>query len=157
MRSSRILFIAAVLGVATYSPISAANAQAPAKAHADRQGIVWGPAPATLPGAEIAVLDGNPGQPGPFTLRLRFPNGYKIQPHTHPTVENVTVLSGTFLKGMGTRFVETELQPLERDGFATIPANHPHYAMARGVTVVQVHGIGPFTLTYVDPATAVAR
>ena len=131
MRSSPIHHIAVGLVLAALAPVSASKAQAPASAaHADRSGIVWGPAPATLPpGAEIAVLDGNPSQPGPFTLRLRFPNGYKIPPHTHPTAENVT-----------------------------LPANHPHYAMARGVTVIQVHAIGPFALTYVDPADApVAR
>jgi quercetin dioxygenase-like cupin family protein len=115
--------------------------------------VQWGPAPAVFPpGAEFAVLQGDPSKAEPFTVRLRFPNGYRIPPHTHPTAENVTVLSGTFLAGMGEHFVQSEMQAFGRDDFASIPANHAHYAMARGVTVVQVHAIGPFVLTYVDPA-----
>jgi quercetin dioxygenase-like cupin family protein len=100
----------------------------------------------------MAVLEGDPSKAEPFTVRLRFPNGYRIQPHTHPTTENVTVLTGTFLAGMGIQFDESTMQALGRDGFASVPANHAHYAMARGVTVVQVHAIGPFALTYVNPA-----
>ena len=100
----------------------------------------------------MAVLEGDPSKAEPFTVRLRFPNSYKIPPHTHPTTENVTVLTGTFLAGMGIQFDESTMQSIGRDGFASIPANHAHYAMARGVTVVQVHAIGPFALTYVNPA-----
>ena len=120
---------------------------------APEEDIQWGPAPPIFPkGAEFAVLQGDPSKPDEFTVRLRFPNGYKIPPHTHPTVENVTVLKGTFLAGMGEQFVEANLKEFGRDGFASIPANHAHYAMARGQTIVQVHGLGPFVLTYVNPA-----
>lgn len=115
--------------------------------------IQWGPAPPIFPkGAEFAVLQGDPSKAEPFTVRLRFPNGYKIAPHTHPTTENVTVLKGTFLAGMGEHFNESALKAYGRDAFASIPANHAHYAMARGQTIVQVHAIGPFVLTYVNPA-----
>jgi quercetin dioxygenase-like cupin family protein len=117
------------------------------------QDIQWGPAPPIFPkGAEMAVLQGDPSTANEFTVRLRFPNGYKIAPHTHPTIENVTVLKGTFLAGMGEQFVESNMKAFGRDGFASIPANHAHYAMARGETIVQVHAIGPFQLTYVNPA-----
>jgi len=115
--------------------------------------IQWGPAPPIFPkGAEMAVLQGDPSKADEFTVRLRMPNGYKIAPHTHPTVENVTVLKGTFYAGMGEQFSEANLKAFPRDAFASIPANHPHYAMARGQTIVQVHGLGPFVLTYVNPA-----
>ena len=100
----------------------------------------------------MAVLEGDPSKAEPFTVRLRVPNGYKIAPHTHPTTENVTVLAGTFRVGMGTTFYESDLQALDRDAFASVPANHAHYAMARGLTIVQVHAIGPFTMTYVNAA-----
>ena len=115
--------------------------------------IQWGPAPPIFPkGAEMAVLQGDPSKADEFTVRLRMPNGYKIAPHTHPTVENVTVLKGTFFAGMGEQFSEANLKAFPRDAFASIPANHAHYAMARGQTIVQVHGLGPFVLTYVNPA-----
>jgi len=135
------------------APRSSASAS-----NSHQQAVRWAPAPEVLPpGAQIAVLEGNPGAAGEFTLRLKFPNGYKIPPHTHPTTENVTVLSGMFLAGMGRTFYESDLQSFQQNDFVTIPANHPHYAMARGETVVQVHGVGPFTLTYVNAAAAVAR
>jgi quercetin dioxygenase-like cupin family protein len=113
----------------------------------------WGPAPAIFPaGAQMAVLQGDPGSTNLFTVRLRFPNGYKIAPHTHPTDEHVTVISGTFLVGMGTTVDKKSMMALKAGGFVTAPANHAHYAAAQGPTVVQVHAIGPFAMTYSNPA-----
>jgi quercetin dioxygenase-like cupin family protein len=136
---------------------SARTSAAVARNNSAEQGVQWGPAPSVFPpGAEIAVLQGDPSKPEPFTVRLRFPNGYKVPPHTHPTAENVTVLSGTFLAGMGTQFDESQMRAFGIDEFVSVPAEHAHYAMARGLTVVQVHAIGPFVLTYVNPADAQA-
>ena len=135
----------------------AATSRSAAPQHGPEHDIQWGPAPAVLPpGAEFAVMQGDPSKAEPFTIRLRLPNGYRIPPHTHPTVENVTVLTGTFLAGMGTTFDESQLESLGRDGFASIPAEHPHYAMARGLTVIQLHAVGPFVINYVNPADAPA-
>jgi quercetin dioxygenase-like cupin family protein len=144
------ILLAAVVAMAACSGDSAGPG-APDRSASD--GIQWGPAPAVFPpGAELAVLQGDPSKAEPFTVRLRFPSGYKVPPHTHPTEENVTVLSGTFLAGMGTTFTESTLQAFAPGAFASIPAEHPHYAMARGQTVVQINAIGPFALTYVNPA-----
>ena len=161
MRNLRSILIATAFAAAACSKDSpTATAQsAPRAANASsaaaRGDLQWGPAPAVFPpGAELAVLQGDPSKAEPFTVRLRLPNGYKIPPHTHPTAENVTVLSGTFLAGMGTTFNQSDMQALGQDAFVSIPADHAHYAMARGLTVVQVHAIGPFTLTYVNPADA---
>ena len=115
--------------------------------------VQWGPAPAVFPaGAEMAVLQGNPGAAGLFTVRLRLPSGYKIAPHTHPTDENVTVIKGTFLVGMGASVDRKSMLTLHAGGFATAPADHAHYAVTEGQTEVQVHAMGPFAMTYVDPA-----
>jgi len=115
--------------------------------------LKWGPAPPVFPaGAQMAVLQGNPGGTSLFTVRLRFPNGYKIAPHTHPTDENVTVIRGKFLVGMGTTFESKGMLALPAGGFVTAPANHAHYASAVGQTEVQVHAMGPFAMTYVNPA-----
>ena len=160
--SSRIATtVAAVLAIAACSK-SAETAEAPSAppatmtAHASasaQTSVEWGPAPSALPpGAQIAVLQGDPVSSEEFTIRLKFPNGYKIPPHTHPTTENVTVLSGTFLAGMGTQFVESTMQALGRDGFSSLPAGQAHYAMARGETVIQLHAIGPFAINYVNQA-----
>jgi len=115
--------------------------------------LKWGPAPAIFPaGAQMAVLQGDPSSMSEFTVRLRLPNGYKIAPHTHPTDENVTVISGSFQVGMGNTFDAKSMMTLPAGGFVTAPANGAHYALARGVTVVQVHAMGPFAMTYVNPA-----
>jgi quercetin dioxygenase-like cupin family protein len=115
--------------------------------------IIWGPAPPIFPpGAQFAVLQGDPSKAGEiFTIRLRFPNGYVLKPHTHPTPEYVTVIRGNFLAGMGEDFSEAALTRFDAGDFATMPAAMAHFAMARGITEVQVHAIGPFALTYVHP------
>lgn len=129
---------------------SAASAQS--RSH-DEPELKWGPAPAVFPaGAQMAVVQGDPTGTSLFTVRLRFPDGYKIAPHTHPTDEHVTVVSGTFRVGMGKTFNAKETMTLSAGGFVTAPANQAHFAQAQGVTVVQVHAMGPFALTYVNPA-----
>ena len=139
--------------VAALAACSPASASSDGLAIAVDDGIKWGPAPAIFPpGAKMAVLQGDPSTNALFTVRLRLPNGYRIAPHTHPTDEHVTVIQGTFRVGMGTRFVADSLIALPAGRFVTAPANHPHYAEAQGVTVVQVHAMGPFALTYVNPA-----
>jgi mannose-6-phosphate isomerase-like protein (cupin superfamily) len=122
------------------------NAQTPAPA------LAWGPAPAVFPaGARMAVLQGDPSQPGLFTVRLELPNGYRVQPHLHPTDEMLTVISGTFLLGMGDTLDPARTTVIDAGGFGTVEAKMHHYAIARGRTVVQVHAMGPFVLTYVRP------
>ncbi len=115
--------------------------------------IQWGPMPpAFQPGAQFAVIAGDPGKSGPFIVRLKFPDGYKVMPHFHPTAENVTVLSGELHAGMGDKFDESKLTTLPAQSIAVMPAGMHHYVMAKGETVVQVHAMGPFKLTYVNPS-----
>ena len=131
----------------------AATAMAQKSAAAGPPPLKWGPAPADFPaGAQMAVLEGEPGGSGLFTVRLKMPNGYKIAPHTHPTDENVTVISGNFRVGMGDKFDTKGMMTLLAGGFVTAPQKMAHYAEAQGETIVQVHAIGPFALTYVNPA-----
>jgi quercetin dioxygenase-like cupin family protein len=139
MRSIRAYFVLTAL------PMSFAAAQAPA--------IQWGPAPPVFAaGAKFAVLQGDPSKPGVYTVRLEMPNGYKVAPHFHPTDENVTVIKGTFLIGLGDQLDPAKTRTLQAGDFATAHANEHHFAIARGQTIVQVHGVGPFMLTYVNPA-----
>lgn len=115
--------------------------------------IQWGDAPAALPaGAKLAVLSGNPMTAGPFAVRLKLPDGYRIMPHWHPTAETVTVISGSFSAGMGDKFDESQLKALPAGSFVAMPAHHNHYAMAKGATELQVSGIGPFKTIYVNPS-----
>jgi len=134
-------------------PGSASSSIAGATSASKAPDLQWGPAPPVFPaGAQMAVLQGNPGGPDLFTVRLRLPSGYKIAPHTHPTDEHVTVIKGTFLVGMGTSVDRKSMLTLHSGGFATAPANHAHYAVTEGQTEVQVHAMGPFSMTYVNPA-----
>lgn len=113
----------------------------------------WGDPPPALPkGATFLVVTGDPGKPGPFTIRLKMPAGYKIAAHYHPTDEHVTVLSGTFAMGMGEKFDAAALTELTAGGYGLMPAQMRHFAIAKSATTIQVHGIGPFALTYVNPA-----
>jgi anti-sigma factor ChrR (cupin superfamily) len=116
--------------------------------------IKWGPGPASLPaGAQMAVLEGDPSKAGaPFVIRAKLPDGYRIAPHWHPTDENVSVLSGTFLVGMGDTFNDKSMTTLAAGGFAHMPKTMHHYASSKGETVIQVHGVGPFAVNYVNAA-----
>jgi len=115
--------------------------------------IQWGPAPPVLPkGAEAAVLSGDPGKAGPFTIRLKVPAGYKFPAHNHPTAEAVTVISGDFNIGMGEKLDESKAEKLGAGSFVDLPANMNHFAFATSDTVVQISSTGPFAINYVNPA-----
>jgi len=115
--------------------------------------VKWGPAPPSLPpGAQMAALDGDPSVAGkPFVIRAKFPDGYRVAPHWHPTEENLVVLSGSFSLGTGDTFNEGTMMALAPGGYAKMPKEVHHYAMAKGETVIQIHGTGPFVVTYVNP------
>ena len=115
--------------------------------------LKWMDGPAALPaGCKMAVLEGNPAETGLFTMRLRLPEGYKIKPHTHPAVEHITVISGTFNLGMGSEFDQTKGTALPAGAFAYMAPNMQHYAWTTGETVVQLHAMGPWKVNYVNPA-----
>jgi quercetin dioxygenase-like cupin family protein len=116
--------------------------------------IKWGPAPPSLPpGAEAAALLGSPAKEGPFVLRLKFPPGFTVPPHRHSKDEFVTVISGKFAVSHGEKVDRASLKPLPPGSFVHLPAGMPHYAVAGDVeTVVQINGVGPFDVVYVNPA-----
>ena len=114
--------------------------------------IEWGPAPAVLPpGAEAAVLFGDPTKEGLFALRVKFPAGYAIPPHTHPVDEVVTVVSGSFQLGMGETADKGAATTLPAGSFIALPPEMAHFAYADEETVVQITTVGPWGLTYVNP------
>jgi quercetin dioxygenase-like cupin family protein len=100
----------------------------------------------------MAVVYGDPAKPGAlFIIRGKLPAGYKIAPHWHPTDENVTVVSGTALMGMGDKLDAKAAKALPAGSFASMPAKEHHYFIAKTEVVVEVSGIGPFGITYVNP------
>ena len=116
------------------------------------QDIRWSPGPPSLPkGAEYTVLFGDPSKDGLFAMRLKFPKGYRIPPHSHPRPEAVTVISGTFRIGMGESADAATAQALPAGGMFAFPAGMTHYATADEDTVVQLNSTGPWGVNYVNP------
>jgi quercetin dioxygenase-like cupin family protein len=150
-----LFLIAAILPL---SSLAAQGPQAPGaqprEAHVVTPAqLTWGPAPPILPaGARLAVLEGDPSKTGPYTMRLEMPAGYRLPPHFHHADEHVTVISGAFQVGMGDTFDEGKLTTLLPGAFGVIPPGIHHFARADKATVVQLHGVGPWGLTYVNPA-----
>lgn len=113
----------------------------------------WKDGPGSLaPGARFAVLEGDPSKEGPFVMRIWLPDGFRIQPHWHPKVERVTVISGTFNLGMGEKFDPSATTALPAGTFGFWAEGMRHFAWAKGETVLQLHGIGPWTINYLNPA-----
>lgn len=102
--------------------------------------------PGFAPGMKMAPVHGDPNGKGDYTLRLRFPDGYEFPAHYHPNAEHVTVLSGSFTLGMGSRTDRSALRTYGPGDFIYIPGKNPHFGGARGETVIQLHGIGPFEI-----------
>jgi quercetin dioxygenase-like cupin family protein len=131
-----------------------AIAQQPGHSMTAAADVAWRPGPASLPqGSEMAVLRGNPSEAGVFTMRLRLPVGYAIQPHWHPAVEHVTVIEGSFLMGLGETFDRTAMHELGAGGFFTMDPGTRHFAAAgANGAVLQLHGMGPWQVYYVNRA-----
>jgi len=115
----------------------------------------WGPAPPMLPpGAQIAVLAGDPTRSVPYTVRLKFPANYVIPAHSHPTDENVVVISGAVSFGVGDvvdKGAATN-KTLPPGGFALQPASMNHFAYTTQESTIVLFGIGPVEFNYVNPA-----
>jgi quercetin dioxygenase-like cupin family protein len=122
---------------------------------ADPKEAKWGPAPPMLPpGAEIAVLAGDPTKPTAYTVRLKFPSNYAIPAHSHPTDENVVVVSGAVTFGMGDKLIKgaASNKILPVGGFAQMPANVNHFAYTTQESTIVLFGQGPVEFKYVNPS-----
>jgi quercetin dioxygenase-like cupin family protein len=114
--------------------------------------VEWRDGPGSFEaGASFAVLEGDPSEPGVFTMRIRMPDGFVIAPHWHPNVERVTVLSGTFRVGSGEVVDHAAARPLQAGSYFSFPPEMRHYAIAEGETVIQLTSVGPWEINYVDP------
>jgi len=114
--------------------------------------LKWQAVPSLPKGAQIAVIEGPMNEAVPFTIRLKFPANYRIPPHHHPAVERVTVLSGTFHMGVGEKFDDKKAHALPAGGVMIMQPKTPHFAFTSNAeTVVQLHGTGPWGVTYVNP------
>jgi hypothetical protein len=155
MKKTAVLTLLAlvVIGLAVAQSSSSSGSARQAPELCSPSSINWKPGPGSLPpGAQFAVLEGDPAKDGPFTMRVKLPDGYKIPPHMHPGVEHITVLSGTFNLGTGDKFDKAKTQELVAGTFGFWPAGMKHFAWTKGETIVQLHGLGPWGVEYLNPA-----
>ncbi|HET9598747.1 MAG TPA: cupin domain-containing protein [Anaeromyxobacteraceae bacterium] len=156
--TARRAFLLSFLALATLSGRALAadkEGAAPGVMAVTPSEITWGAQGGmAMQGMEQAKLVGDPTKPGPYTIRLKFPAGYKLAPHTHPDSREVTVLSGTWYTGYGEKADPAKLKALPAGSFYTEPANVAHYVEVREPVVLQVSGHGPSGRKFVNPADA---
>lgn len=115
--------------------------------------LKWSDTGPQFPNTKVVILHGDPGKAGdPVTLRWHCPANYKFMPHTHPGVENITVLTGTFMIGVGPKYETAELKEVRAGGYFVLAAEQPHFGKCKGDTIIEVHTTGPLGTTYVDSA-----
>jgi hypothetical protein len=114
--------------------------------------IKWVDGPASLQrGAKMAILEGDPSKDGPFVMRVKLPDGFRIMPHTHPKDERVTVVSGTLYLGLGATFDPRAAKALPAGSYGRTGAGMKHFGWVKGETILQLHGTGPWAIDYVNP------
>jgi quercetin dioxygenase-like cupin family protein len=149
MTMRRMIF---TVGTALLFAVIPAQAQQPQHVISMPDTLKWVDPP-TFPGAKLAIVDGDPGKPGLFVYRVKLPANYTVPPHFHKASENVTVLAGSFFVGLGDKVDQGSAKELPVGGFIAIPPTHPHFAWAGTQdTLIQVHGVGPTDITFVNPA-----
>jgi quercetin dioxygenase-like cupin family protein len=114
--------------------------------------LKWSAPAVYAPGAQVAVINGDPTKEGMYVVRLKVPAGFKIAAHTHPNDENVTVLSGSFNIGTGDKLDENKGIVVKAGGYSFVAKGMAHYAWFTEETVLQLHGMGPQGVTYINPA-----
>jgi len=145
-------FVALASAVGFAAPVQD-DVQVPDHQFTTADDLKWVDAPPSLPpGAKAAILEGNPAKPGPFTMRLKLPADYKILPHYHPAIEHVTILSGTLHFGVGETFDEAKTTAIGAGGFSILQTGVKHYVWCKDEVVLQAHSVGPWGITYVNPA-----
>lgn len=113
--------------------------------------LQWAEVPSLPPGAKVSVIEGPLNEAVPFTLRLKLPADYKVPAHWHPAIEHVTVISGTFNMGTGDMLDPSTTKPLSAGSVAIMPPKTNHFAWTKEETIIQVHGVGPWAINYVNP------
>jgi quercetin dioxygenase-like cupin family protein len=146
-----IKILVTTAALAALLPMTIAVADDHVLARPDTLKWVAGP-PFLQAGAQIAIVSGDPSKEGLYVLRLKLPAGFKVAPHMHPNDENVTVISGTFNIAMGDKFDDSKGPVLKAGSFAIAPKGMAHYAWFPEETIIQIHGLGPSGITYVNPA-----
>lgn len=153
MNSLKVIAVVAALGLGGLPPAMAADSMMEGQISLVPAELKWMDAPSIGPGAKLAILEGDLKEAVPFTFRIQLPANFKIAPHTHPLFERVTVLSGTFYLGIGEAFDASKAKAYPPGGVTMMPPGMPMFAFTKkGAAVLQIHGTGPWGITYLNPA-----
>jgi hypothetical protein len=116
----------------------------------NQKDLQWQDGPPSLPkGIKVAIVEGDLSKEGPFTIRIQMPANYRIPPHWHPKIEHITVIEGSFYMGPGENFDMDKATMLTAGGFAVMPIKYVHYAFTKEGGTIQLHGTGPWGITYI--------
>jgi quercetin dioxygenase-like cupin family protein len=151
----RLLGSAVLVVAATSLPIERALAQSepPGFLQTLSSDVKWMPNAAVRPGAQMAVVLGDPRGADPYVIRIKLPANFQIQPHTHPEGRTYTVLQGTWKLGFGSTFDAAKMKEYPAGSVYRLPANVPHFQMSgSSETIVQINARGPTSTDYVNPA-----
>ncbi|HKS17425.1 MAG TPA: cupin domain-containing protein [Planctomycetota bacterium] len=149
MRSALIVAVLAMLGATAQETGGLPSAEVLVRP----SDVKWMDGPATLPrGAKVAVLSGDPSKAGLFVMRIKMPADYKIMPHSHPGDEHVTVISGALFVSRGDAFDPQKAKELSEGSYALLPGRNNHFAFTKSETIVQLNSLGPWGITYANPA-----
>lgn len=151
MKPMQVVLISSMLSLAPWMYSTAAAHQAGAHMMVSPQELNWSSIASLPQGAEIAVIAGPLSEPKPFMIRLKFPAGYRLPAHSHPAIEHVTVISGMFHMGVGDKLDTSRGHGLSPGSVAIMQPGVNHFAWTDEPTVIQVHGVGPWGLNYVNP------
>lgn len=155
MKTARNTLVAMTLAIgALLAPAMWAESQTKTPDHlmVAPKDLKWADIPSLPPGAKVAVIEGPTNEAVPYTIRLTFPANYKIPAHWHPNIEHVTVLSGTISMGVGDKLDEKKSTALPLGNMAIMQPKVHHFLWTKDGALVQVHGVGPAGITYINPA-----
>jgi len=147
----RLVSVVVVAGFGLLAPTHAFAQHAGTHVMMSPAELTWNDLP-SLPGVKIAVIEGPVNEAGPIMFRLKFPANYKVPPHWHPGIEHVTIISGTLNMGVGDVFDANKTRALTPGSVAVMPPQTHHFVWTSEETIGQVHSIGPWSVTYVNPA-----
>ena len=120
--------------------------------------IKWQDAPSIGKGAKTAVIDGDPKSSGPFVMRLKVPPKTTIKAHTHPTNENVTILSGTLYFAAGDKLDPKAAKAFGPGSYFSVAQGKPMIAYTKDKeAVLQLNSNGPWGITYLESKDSPAK
>jgi len=134
-----------IAGFVSLASVKATDLNPAALIYKSPNQIPWVDSPA---GSSQAVLRGDPEKPGPYIVLTKWHAGHMSRPHFHPNDRFITVISGTWWVGTGTKYDPNSTVPMPPGSFVTHFGKQVHYDGAKdGDVVLEIVGEGPATST----------